>query len=132
MSRSVIPHSDPPDFKPYKQTRYNMIHDHPLWFKDAAEQQYIVTLKFNQYRGLYGLFLLMVRYVFIGIFAPFLVIFYLKRKAHHSDDYYGAYMAVVPGHPFYEKENTNILKMQSNYRNLILENKNKDFLGRRN
>jgi hypothetical protein len=63
------------------------------------EQQYYISYKFNQYRGLGGAFWQVIRYYFIGLIGTFMLLAYLKSWGHDSFNYYNVQYVLMEGKP---------------------------------
>ena len=107
------------------------MYSHNVWFMDSAEQQYHVTLRFNYVKGPWGFIQQLIRFLVIGVYVPFAIIFYLKSKGHDNASYYSAIMVVSPGHPLYE-EKFNSLKFENEIREMKVKSGDNDVLGRSN
>jgi hypothetical protein len=100
-----------------------------LWFKDAYEQQYFLTMKHGQYKGIYGILWNIGRYYIFGLIVPCAFYIFLKDYAHDSKNYYNAYLVVSPTCPVY-KSNANWNYMFDNIKQTMMNSKHKDGLGR--
>ena len=107
------------------------LHDHIFWFKEGYEQQFYLTIKHLQYRGLSGLLWVVFRYYFLGLIVPCSFYLLLKDYAHDSKNYYNAYMINPPNSPVY-RSNGNTAYVFDNIRRSLIEHQGKDVLGRSN
>ncbi len=74
---------------------------------------------------LYNLF----RYFFVGTFCVVMAVVYLKSIAHDTKNYYFVNLIPSKGNVMYDNHISEAGKMER-YRDLVAENKGKDFLGR--
>lgn len=105
------------------------LHDHILWFKEGYEQQYYLTKKHLQYKGLSGLVWSVFRYYFLGLLVPCSFYLLLKDYAHESKNYYNGVMINAPNSPCY-KSLANTAYMFDNIRSNLIKYNNQDVLGR--
>lgn len=97
---------------------------------DGAEQQYYVTLKFANYKGISGAMWNIFRYYLIGLVGTFLLLAYLKRIGHDSANYYNVKYVLMEGKPGYTPGiYPAVINSVRGYQNKYLD---QDVLGRSN